>query len=172
MVYGSSLALPSAFLDARVPPSVDFLQKLRFAVAAVPAAPTNAAAVTVQSWMNPALQACTHVWIRRDGYVKPLEALYDGPFLVMGRSDKVFDVQVGTKLVSVSVDRLKPVQATEEITVQQPRRRGRPPGQQARVQPEPQRRGRPPKPKTTGTAVLGGKCAAPYKLRSRCEAPV
>ena len=164
MVYGSVLSLPSAFLDARPPPSADFLQRLRLAAAALPVVPTRSAAVPVAAWMDDALQTCTHVWVRRDGHVKPLEALYDGPFLVMNRSDKVFQLQVGTRLVSVSVDRLKPVRSTLEVEVQQPPRRGRPPAPRQPQPPSARRRGRPTKSQTTtDVPVLGGEMCRPLQ---------
>ena len=151
MVYGSVLALPSAFVDTRAPPSNEFLQRLRLAAASLPAVPTCSAAKSTNSWVDDALQNCSHVWVRRDGHVKPLEPLYDGPFLVMTRSEKIFQLQIGAELQTISVDRLKPVHSDTEVSVQQPRKRGRPPRQPR--QPEPpttdspprKKRGRPPR---------------------------
>ena len=146
MVYGSVLALPSAFLDTRSPPAADFIQRLRFAAASVPSVPTRSADVAVDAWVDVALRVCSHVWVRRDAHVKPLEPLYDGPFLVLGRTEKVFQLQMGTRQVAVSVDRLKPVRSEVEVEVQQPRPRGRPPRPHRPDQP-PRPRGRPPHPR-------------------------
>ena len=161
-VYGSTLSLPSAFVDARPPPSPDFITRLRLAMAAVPMAPTNTAAAS-PSWVDDALKTCTHVWVRRDGHVKPLHALYDGPFLVLDRSDKVFRLQIGVKPVTVSIDRLKPVHSEAPVVPMVPQRRGRPP--RAPIAPPPaatttgrkKNRRRPSKSQTTvKPAVLGG----------------
>ena len=187
MVYGSTLALPSAFINVREPPAADFLQRLRLAAASVPVVPTRSSAVQKAVWIDKALQTCAHVWVRRDGHVKPLEALYDRPFLVLGRSEKVFQLQMGTQMVSVSIDRLKPVHSDGEVTVQQPRCRGRPPKlplapppKSAEQSPPTKKKpGRPPKSTSPPTkrkpgrppkfgaqtapvcSVLGGGCAAP-----------
>ena len=166
MVYGSVLAMPSAFVDARQPPAADFLQQLRLAAASIPLVPTRAAANQREVWVDKALQVCTHVWVRRDGHVKPLEPLYDGPFLVLGRADKVFQLQMGTRAVPVSVDRLKPVHSEGDVAVQQPRRRGRPPksppeSPKSPPKSPPRKRGRPRKvfnQTPTVCAVLGGGC--------------
>ena len=148
MVYGSVLALPSAFVDTRAPPSDDFLQRLRLAAASLPVVPTCSASKSTSSWVDVALQSCSHVWVGRDGHVKPLEPLYDGPFLVMTRSEKTFQLQIGAELQSISIDRLKPVHSDTEVSVQQPRKRGRPPRQPepSTTNPPPQKkRGRPPR---------------------------
>ena len=177
-VYGSTLSLPSSFVDARPPPSTDFITRLRMAMAAVPVVPTNTAA-TSPSWVDDALETCTHVWVRRDGHVKPLDALYDGPFVVLERSDKVFKLQIGLKPVTVSIDRLKPVHSELPIVPMQPRRRGRPPRVPAVAPPTTTTSGRkkkrrqPPSSQTTvEPAVLGGGCAdhpaiRHYNLRKR-----
>ena len=39
---------------------------------------------------------------------KPLEAPYEGPFLVIDTNDKVFNVLVKGKAKNISIDRLKP----------------------------------------------------------------
>ena len=128
MVYGSVLSLPSAFVDAREPPSDDFLHQLRRATESMPTVATNSASVSRTHWMDEALSSCSHVWVRRDGHVKPLTALYDGPFLVLSRGPKVFNLQVGTKVQSISIDRLKPVHSgNESVAVGQPPKHGRPP---------------------------------------------
>ena len=109
MLYGSVLSLPSPFLDTRQPPSVDFLHQLRMALAALPVVVTNSASAPRSTWVDAALLSCSHVWIRRDGHVKLLTPLYDGPFLVLSRTEKTFTLQVGTRMQVVSVDHLKPV---------------------------------------------------------------
>src|SRR5678816_3393353 len=54
------------------------------------------------------LETCAHVLIRHDSYRSPLQARYDGPFLVLKRYRKYFTLQKGSKVENISVDRIKP----------------------------------------------------------------
>jgi cleavage and polyadenylation specificity factor subunit 1 len=54
------------------------------------------------------LATASHVFIRNDGYKRPLEQPYSGPYRVVRRSDKFFTVNVRGRDKTVSVDRLKP----------------------------------------------------------------
>ena len=54
------------------------------------------------------LATASHVFIRNDGYKRPLEQPYSGPYRVVSRSDKCFTVHVSGHDKTVSVDRLKP----------------------------------------------------------------
>jgi hypothetical protein len=65
--------------------------------------------------------------VRRGGHVTPLQPLYDGPFLVLNRTAKVFTLLMGEKQELISVDRLKPHLGRNEPVPGVPRRRGRPP---------------------------------------------
>jgi hypothetical protein len=48
------------------------------------------------------------VFIRRHGHVPALSPLYEGPYRVLARNDRVFYLQLGFRVDSVSVSRLKP----------------------------------------------------------------
>ena len=115
MVYGSVLSLPSPFLDARQPPADDFLHQLRMTSADLPVVATNSASMSKPSWMDGALKTCSHVWLRRDRHVKLLTPLYDGPYMVLSRMEMTFTLQIGTRMQFVSVDRLKPVHAEDDV---------------------------------------------------------
>jgi hypothetical protein len=54
------------------------------------------------------LAAASHVFIRNDGYKRPFEQPYNGPYRVVFRSDKCFTVRVSGRDKTVSVDRLTP----------------------------------------------------------------
>lgn len=54
------------------------------------------------------LQTCSHVFVRDDSVRKPLKTPYDGPYKVLRRTKKVFELQYPNRRVTVSVDRLKP----------------------------------------------------------------
>ena len=54
------------------------------------------------------LATATHVFIRPDVVHKPLQPPYDGPFLVVKRTDKHYTVDINGRKDTVSIDRLKP----------------------------------------------------------------
>lgn len=63
-----------------------------------------------KSYVPEDLKTCSHVWLRIDRVLHPLEAPYQGPFEVVERNDKNFNIrQSNGKCVKVSVNRLKPV---------------------------------------------------------------
>ena len=68
------------------------------------------------------------VFIRHDAVTPPLTPLYHGPYRVLLRSDKFFQLQIGNREDTVSVDRLKPVLLTpeDEVRLAAPPPRGRP----------------------------------------------
>ena len=73
------------------------------------------------------LEEVTHVYVRRGPLGGPLDQSYAGPYEVLDRSRKVYRLQVGGHVESVSADRLKPhLGDPPEVAV--PPRRGRPPG--------------------------------------------
>lgn len=52
-------------------------------------------------------QTCTHVFLRDDTVRPPLKAPYDGPFEVLSRTNKTFELRVKNRIVRVNVDRIK-----------------------------------------------------------------
>ena len=77
------------------------------------------------------------VFICKDGHVAPLALLYKGPYKVLSRSLKTFQLQVGKRVQVVSVQRLKPAfTAGDEASIAPPCR-GRPPRQPQRTFPTP-----------------------------------
>ena len=74
---------------------------------------------TENSYIPRDLFSCSHVWVRIDRILKPLEAPYEGPFLVIKRGDKTFTLEKPSgKHFVVSVDRLKPVYCSVSDTVE------------------------------------------------------
>ena len=109
LLYGSSLRLPGDMLSCSeaIPSTSDFCQRLRSVLgASVPMPVVHHGSRT--SRVDPALAKSSHVFLRVDAVRRPLVPPYDGPFLVLRRSAKTFDIQKGNKSVTVSVDRLKP----------------------------------------------------------------
>ena len=161
LVFGSTPSLRSSFLDQRPEAGELFFKSLQRILLRLPPTPTRPSPAPV--WIDPALRTATHVYVRRDGHVPSLEPLYNGPFLVLERKEKIFILEIGQRRCPINVARLKPVHSPGEISVQQPPRRGRPPrapphGSSARPSapsgaspalpsspPAPRRRGRPPR---------------------------
>lgn len=64
--------------------------------------------------IDPQLNTCSHVWMRIDRVLKPLESPYEGPFEVVERYGKTFKIRKASgKEQVVSIDRLKPVVVSE-----------------------------------------------------------
>ena len=110
MVYGSTLRVPGQFFahteEVLDPPS--YMSRLRVAMQKVrPLQPKHHG--QRRSYVNPHLDTCTHVFVRRDAVRRPLQPPYDGPFKVHYRQQK-FSTLIGSdgKHQTISVDRLKP----------------------------------------------------------------
>lgn len=54
------------------------------------------------------LKVCTHVFVRNEMLKKSLTPTYDGPYRVLSRNDKVYEIQYYNRKGFVSIDRLKP----------------------------------------------------------------
>ena len=74
---------------------------------------TNAAD-TLPEVIPAELSSCPMVFIRKDGHVAPLAPLYEGPYKVLSRSLKPFQLQVGKRVEVVLVQRLKPAFTKED----------------------------------------------------------
>lgn len=61
------------------------------------------------------MQHCTHVFVRLDYVRKSLEPPYAGPYKVLKRKAKYFEVQVRGKSTNISLDRMKPAYVTQDI---------------------------------------------------------
>ena len=122
LVYGEQLRLPSqpslagsapVFGGAHPPP--------------VPASlPTRLADQQPDDRVPKELEGATHVYVRRGAASSPLTPPYEGPYVVRRRRPKTFDIFVGCRLETVSVDRLKLHKGRAAVTPATPPRRGRP----------------------------------------------
>ncbi len=54
------------------------------------------------------LSTCSHAFVRKDGYKKPLQPNYDGPYEILKRDNKFFTLKIKNKDKVISIDRLKP----------------------------------------------------------------
>ena len=148
-VYGSDLILPSQFLEVQDPPTNQFYEDLRNSMSSfqpVPPRHNTPIAAELPETIPSSLSSCPMVFIRKDGHIAPLAPLYEGPYKVLSRSLKTFQLQVGKRVETVSVQRLKPAYTADDEAPALPPRRGRPPRQPPPVPPAPpRRRGRPRK---------------------------
>eukprot|EP00102_Acyrthosiphon_pisum_P026422 XP_016663632.1 PREDICTED: uncharacterized protein LOC107884967 [Acyrthosiphon pisum] len=54
------------------------------------------------------LSSSSHVFVRVDAKRPPLQPRYDGPYAVLNRREKAFQIQMHSRQPWISVDRLKP----------------------------------------------------------------
>ena len=135
----------------------------------VPPRHNTPAAAVLPEVIPEELSSCPLVFIHKDGHIAPLAPLYEGPYKVLFRSLKTFQLQVGKRIKVVSVQRLKPAFTADDEAPVAPPRRGRPPRQPPLVPPDPPRhRGRPRKVVTKSSAVVPPKRKkVTFKLKPR-----
>jgi hypothetical protein len=110
LVYGSTLRLPAEFLNPSTTTETEpstFLSQLRDNMQQLSPTPASSHDKSA-SFIHPALETCTHVFLRRDGIRKPLQATFEGPYKVLSRTEKHFTISLPNRTVTVSIDRLKP----------------------------------------------------------------
>ena len=126
LVYGTPIAIPGDCLPINpAPTTADHLRALHNTVQQLrPTATAHHAAPNRQAVRLP--PNLRHVFVRRDGHRPPLAPVYDGPFEVVGQTNKVVKIKKGEAVDSISVDRCKPAILEEKTAMQAPPRRGRP----------------------------------------------
>jgi len=106
MVYGQPLRLPGQFLTSQptsesLSSAAPFVQQLKAAFEVLrPSSVVHHGDKKVFIFKD--LATASHVFKHNDGYKRPLEQSYSGPYRVISRSDKCFTVHVSghDKLVS------------------------------------------------------------------------
>ena len=156
-VYGSPLTLPGEFLDTSELQPSSFLEKIENAISGFSSTYHHRAP---RSHVPPNLLRAKYVFIREDATTPPLTPLYRGPYLVIEPGDKFFKLQIGAKIDTVSIDRLKPLFYTDPVSVAQPPTRGRP-----RLQ------GKPLQPDTRSVPPTSGLTVRPPTLPCRVQPP-
>ena len=111
LVFGEALHLPGQFFDPTPEvPHTEFAQHLRTTLSRLRPVPTSwhqgdrGRAVFVSD----ELQSSTHVFVRVDSHRAPLQPPYKGPYRVLRRGAKSFEIDLGGTTDTISVDRLKP----------------------------------------------------------------
>ncbi|GFY58514.1 retrovirus-related Pol polyprotein from transposon 412 [Trichonephila inaurata madagascariensis] len=108
LVYGSTLRLPAEFFETpslNVEPH-EFLKNLRTLMNQLK--PVDTSHDNKKVLVHPALETRSHVFVRHDAVKKPLQAPYDGPYLVLKRTDKMFTIEKNGKQSMINIGRLKP----------------------------------------------------------------
>jgi hypothetical protein len=86
-MFGTTLSLPSEFIQSAEPPAEQFLEKLR-KMDMLATWPLTYAEVATKP--AAALMEASHVYIRRGGVIPRLVPLYTGPHKVLARQAKLF----------------------------------------------------------------------------------
>ncbi|XP_045778811.1 uncharacterized protein LOC123876550 [Maniola jurtina] len=114
MTYGATLRIPSDFLvptQSKIE-DADYVRRLTETMAAI--TPTERSPATRSTFVYKDLATCTHVFVRNDTVRSPLTPPYDGPYQVLKRHDKYYQIQLPLRTTVVSLDRLKPAYMLNE----------------------------------------------------------
>ncbi|XP_035893223.1 uncharacterized protein LOC118503716 [Anopheles stephensi] len=115
LVYGTTLTIPAEFVAEKPPPpdQSDFAETLREAMSNI--RPTKTAWHTNRTaFVHADLNKCTHVFVRNDTVRPALTTPYQGPYRILQRSSKSFQILVNGQTSWVSIDRLKPAYIVED----------------------------------------------------------
>jgi hypothetical protein len=108
LIYGTSIRLPAEFfLPATGQATTDFVNQIkeRFNETQPQAIVRHG---TRKVFIFRELAFTPYVFLRNDTVKGPLQPPYDGPYKVIERGDKHFEIRINDKNVIVSIDRLKP----------------------------------------------------------------
>ena len=110
LTFGTALHLPGEFVDATDISfsDHDFLRNLKKQMNELSPVQTSDHATRRQGRVPKSIANTTHVFVRRDAKNPPLTRPYTGPFRVLSRSEKYFELDLNGKKDKVSIDRLKP----------------------------------------------------------------
>ncbi|XP_069358845.1 uncharacterized protein [Maniola hyperantus] len=114
MTYGATLRVPSDFLvptQSKIE-DADYVRRLTETMASL--TPTERSPATRSTFIYKDLATCTHVFVRNDTVRPPLTPPYDGPYQVLKRHDKYYQIQLPLRTTVVSLDRLKPAYMLNE----------------------------------------------------------
>ena len=121
-LFGSPLVLPREFLDSLELPASEYLRRIQSIQKNNTTVLSHHSAVPVlkPDQIPSSLTSYSHVFVREDSFKPIIFPLYRGPYLVLSQNPKYFQIQIGSKSDSVTVDRLKPVFFDQPVISQQP----------------------------------------------------
>lgn len=108
LVYGEKLRLPGEFFSEgdSIQNPHEYVQRIREAFKNNRPVRYNSSKKTI--FVHPELEKCKRVYVRVDRVREPLEMPYEGPYEVIKRTKKWYELDIKGKRDAVSVDRLKP----------------------------------------------------------------
>lgn len=152
MVYGRNIKLPGEFFEARTTTSPqEFVERIRHSIARHK--PTPKRNSVIKTFVHPDLSKVTHVFLRDDTVRKPLSPPYAGPYRVISRREKTLEIQMERRIVTVSMDRVKPAYILAQETAT-------PEEEPSRETPTAPRRGR-TRPSEAGYTTRSGRISKP-----------
>lgn len=109
LVYGQALRIPGEFYD----PPVTKVDRSELAshlhkTLNVLKSPTPVHHAKEKPFVHQRLKDCSHVFVRVDSVKKPLQQPYEGPYQVLKKYDKFFEVSIAGKPHVISINRIKP----------------------------------------------------------------
>lgn len=115
LLYGQALRVPGEFFE----PPVDSVDRSEFAktmhdtFSKLRAPKINHHAKS-KVFIHSDLQKCDQVFVRIDAVKRSLQRPYEGPYKIVKRFEKYFDVLIAGKQQKITIDRLKPAYVCEE----------------------------------------------------------
>lgn len=123
IVYGEPLRLPGQFFSSTTGEDVDLTNlvgRLRSHMSNLAPQPTTWHTSSKRTFYVPAdLSTATHVFLRQGPARRSLETPYLGPYKVLHRDKKTFDLEVQGKTQRITIDRLKPAYLAKETQPEQ-----------------------------------------------------
>ena len=109
LTFGTALHLPGETVEPTTNSfsDHDFLQRLKTQMAELAPTQTSHNDTSRSEHVPSALDGATHVFVRRDARAPPLTRPYVGPFKVLEKHPKYFELDMNGKRDRVSIDRLK-----------------------------------------------------------------
>lgn len=116
IMFGTTLRLPGDFYspeDRNMQDISEYVKQVRQIIKSLePKLESHANSKVF--FVHPDLQTCTHVFVRNYSVRPALQAPYDGPFMVICKSQKYFEIQLPNRTVNITIDRLKPAYLLKE----------------------------------------------------------
>ncbi|KAG7310988.1 hypothetical protein JYU34_003841 [Plutella xylostella] len=120
LVYGEPLRLPGHFFEPPKDEEIDmsdFTSRLRGLIRQLAPQPTSWHTSTNRIFYIPKdLHTSSHVFLKQGPAKRSLQPPYSGPYKVLKRGPKTFDIDVQGKQTTVTVDRLKPAFVSQPQT--------------------------------------------------------
>lgn len=111
LTFGHEVKLPNLFFSDQpieaTPATTAYVSQLKKAIETIRPQPFHWKRKE-KPFVHEALTSCSHVFIRVDRTKPPLAPAYEGPYKVLTKQAKFFEVDLGNHSTTISIDRLKP----------------------------------------------------------------